>query len=238
MSRKTSSSRSLAFVYGTLKQGFSNHWLMEDVMTKGHARFVGIASTKKRYPLVCGPFQVPFLLDMPACGCHVRGELYEVDRVAIDHLDELEGVSKGHYVRRPLALTGLQSLQFFNYDPSGEIQAEAYFAAAPLTQGLAASSAHIEAYTKKQTVNYVPRKDRPQNRTFLEHVNAWIESQSQSVQLEGPAHGNRNPSHQSEIVLLQLQGWPSTWIRSIEPKPGDTHHHQIFLDHAKQVAVF
>lgn len=108
----------------------------------------------------------------------------QVDRVAIDHLDELEGVSKGHYVRRPLALTGLQSLQFFNYDPSGEIQAEAYFAAAPLTQGLAASSAHIEAYTKKQTVNYVPRKDRPQNRTFLEHVNAWIESQSQSVQLE------------------------------------------------------
>jgi gamma-glutamylaminecyclotransferase len=184
MSKKTSSSRSLAFVYGTLKQGFSNHWLMEDVMTKGHARFVGIASTKKRYPLVCGPFQVPFLLDMPACGCHVRGELYEVDRVAIDHLDELEGVSKGHYVRRPLALTGLQSLQFFNYDPSGEIQAEAYFAAAPLTQGLAASSVHIEAYTKKQTVNYVPRKDRPQNRTFLEHVNAWIESQSQSVQME------------------------------------------------------
>jgi hypothetical protein len=54
----------------------------------------------------------------------------------------------------------------------------------------------------------------------------------------GPAHGNRNPSHQSEIVQLQLQGWPSTWIRSIEPKPGDTHHHQIFLDHAKQVAVF
>lgn len=80
MSRKTSSSRSLAFVYGTLKQGFSNHWLMEDVMTKGHARFVGIASTKKRYPLVCGPFQVPFLLDMPACGCHVRGELYEVSK--------------------------------------------------------------------------------------------------------------------------------------------------------------
>jgi gamma-glutamylcyclotransferase (GGCT)/AIG2-like uncharacterized protein YtfP len=80
MSRKTSSSRSLAFVYGTLKQGFSNHWLMEDVMTKGHARFVGIASTKKQYPLVCGPFQVPFLLDMPACGCHVRGELYEVSQ--------------------------------------------------------------------------------------------------------------------------------------------------------------
>jgi len=108
----------------------------------------------------------------------------QVDRVAIDRLDELEGVSKGHYVRRPLTLTGLQSLQFFNYDPSGEIQAEAYFAAAPLTEGLAASSVHIEAYTKKQTVNYVPRKDRPQNRTFLEHVNAWIESQSQSVQME------------------------------------------------------
>jgi len=38
----------------------------------------------------------------------------------------------------------------------------------------------------------------------------------------GPAHGNRNPSHQSEIVQLQLQGWPSTWIRNIAKARGHT----------------
>jgi hypothetical protein len=68
----------LAFVYGTLKQGFSNHWLIEDAVSKGHARFIGVAKTKQRYPLVCGPFQVPFLLDMPARGLHVKGEVYAV----------------------------------------------------------------------------------------------------------------------------------------------------------------
>ena len=69
---------SLAFVYGTLKQGFSNHWLIEDVVGAGHAHFIGVAKTKQLYPLVCGPFQVPFLLNMPNSGLHVKGELYAV----------------------------------------------------------------------------------------------------------------------------------------------------------------
>lgn len=72
---------SLAFVYGTLKQGFSNHWLIEDVVGEGHAHFIGVARTKQRYPLVCGPFQVPFLLHMPNSGVQVKGELYAVRRV-------------------------------------------------------------------------------------------------------------------------------------------------------------
>ena len=69
---------SLAFVYGTLKQGFSNHWLIADVVGAGHAHFIGVAKTKQLYPLVCGPFQVPFLLNMPNSGLHVKGELYAV----------------------------------------------------------------------------------------------------------------------------------------------------------------
>lgn len=166
---------SLAFVYGTLKQGFSNHWLMEDVVGEGHAHFVGVARTKQRYPLVCGPFQVPFLLHMPNSGLHVKGELYAVDQTALELLDELECTAKGHYVRRPLILTGLQSLEV-DCGPECEIFAEAYFAHPALQRGLS-SAPHIEAYTKKETVNYVYRKDRPKNRTILEHVNHWIDSQ-------------------------------------------------------------
>lgn len=158
---------SLAFVYGTLKQGFSNHWLIEDVVGEGHAHFIGVAKTKQRYPLVCGPFQVPFLLHMPNSGLQVKGELYAVDQTALALLDELEGTSKGHYVRRPLVLTGCA--------PGSETLAEAYFAHPTLQRGLS-SAPHIEAYTKRETANYVFRKDRPKNRTFLEHVNNWIDS--------------------------------------------------------------
>jgi len=162
---------SLAFVYGTLKKGFSNHWLIEDAVGAGHAQFLGAARTKQRYPLVCGPFQVPFLLNMASSGVHVKGELYAVDQAALALLDELEGVSKGHYERRPVVLTDLECA------PSdSEILAEAYFAHPTLQRGLS-SAPHIPAYTKMETVNYVYRKDRPKNRTFLEHVNHWIDSQ-------------------------------------------------------------
>lgn len=166
---------SLAFVYGTLKQGFSNHWLIEEVVGEGHAHFIGVAKSKQRFPLVCGPFQVPFLLHIPNSGLQVKGELYAVDQSALELLDELEGVTKGHYVRRPLMLTGLQFLEV-DCAPTSEILAEAYFAHPSLQRGLS-SPPHIEAYTKKETVNYVYRKDRPKNRTFLEHVNNWIDSQ-------------------------------------------------------------
>lgn len=167
---------SLAFVYGTLKQGFSNHWLIREVIGEGHAYYVGEARSKQRFPLVCGPFQVPFLLHMPNSGLQVKGEVYAVDEFALELLDELEGVNKGHYVRHPLVLTDLQLDESEAHaDPGSEILAEAYFAHPSLQRGLS-SAPHIEAYTKKETVNYVYRKDRPKNRTFLEHVNNWIES--------------------------------------------------------------
>lgn len=100
---------------------------------------------------------------------------FQVDQSALELLDELEGVTKGHYVRRPLMLTGLQFLEV-DCAPTSEILAEAYFAHPSLQRGLSRLP-HIEAYTKKETVNYVYRKDRPKNRTFLEHVNNWIDSQ-------------------------------------------------------------
>jgi hypothetical protein len=56
---------SLAFVYGTLKRGFGNHWLIEEQMRDSHCRLVGTAQTKHKYPLVCGPFQVN-ILDQPS----------------------------------------------------------------------------------------------------------------------------------------------------------------------------
>lgn len=203
-SRETSpASLQLAFVYGTLKRGFGNHWLMEELMAGRHARFLGGACTKRRFPLVCGPFQVPFLLHSPApSGHYVRGELYQVDDLALARLDDLEGVGKGHYERRPLDVVLLppsshtQSQQeeqeadlssfyrcFDNLEadtpsscrPFVDLLAEAYFACPSYGPRMADRAPHIPCYTEKEASTYVRRKDRPQNRTFLEHVNAWIE---------------------------------------------------------------
>ncbi|KAG0562214.1 hypothetical protein KC19_9G126900 [Ceratodon purpureus] len=165
-----------AFVYGTLKKGFSNYWLMEEVCATGHARFLGSARTKQKFPMVCGPYQVPFLIDIPSEGHHVRGELYEVDRVAIDRLDELEGVSKGNYVRRSVVLSDLQLQPSVEHEfTSPDLLAQAYFAA-PSYASKIAEAPHIEAFTEKEMATYVRRKDRPQNRTFLQHIDHWIKT--------------------------------------------------------------
>lgn len=166
-----------AFVYGTLKKGFSNYWLMEEVCATGHARFLGSAKTKQKFPMVCGPYQVPFLIDVPSEGHHVRGELYEVDRVAIDRLDELEGISKGNYVRRPVVLSDLQLQPSVEQEfTCPDLLAQAYFAA-PSYASRIAEAPHIEAFTEKEMATYVCRKDRPQNRTFLQHIEHWIMTQ-------------------------------------------------------------
>ncbi|CAM6084823.1 unnamed protein product [Calypogeia fissa] len=178
---------SLAFVYGTLKRGFGNHWLIEEQLSKKHCRLVGTARTKLKYPLVCGPFQVPFLLDVCGSGQHVHGELYAVDGHCLGLLDDLEGISKGHYVRCPLTLTGLELDPSFGPDVlqqqgcqisskvGADVEAEAYFAANHFTSGLYSAAPHIEAYTEKESATYTRRMHRPQNRTFVEHVYHWID---------------------------------------------------------------
>ncbi|GBG74551.1 hypothetical protein CBR_g18962 [Chara braunii] len=181
----------IAFVYGTLKKGFGNYWLMQDLLKDGHVEYIGSARTKQPYPLVCGPFAVPFLLDMPSNGWCVKGELYKVDAKAQEILDEKEGTTVGHYVRKPLVLTDVVFDRDFVSSPAdddwyrkgegegeggGEVLAEAYFAHNSITQGLAKASAtqFIEAFTEAQARHYIVRKDRPKNRTFLEHVRLWI----------------------------------------------------------------
>ncbi|KAL0403355.1 UNVERIFIED_CONTAM: putative gamma-glutamylcyclotransferase [Sesamum radiatum] len=56
----------VVFTYGTLKQGFSNHILLQDMIATGDATFLGSCRTLHPLPLVCGPYRVPFLLNLPA----------------------------------------------------------------------------------------------------------------------------------------------------------------------------
>ncbi|GJP50390.1 hypothetical protein CLOM_g9517 [Closterium sp. NIES-68] len=180
---------SLAFVYGTLKKGFGNHWLMQKLMADGDAIKIGTARTLQNYPLVCGPFQVPFLLHLPGSGHRVLGEVYEVNSKAVAALDVLEGTDRGHYMRCPLELSNLVMSEkyaanlgdrFDNLKQENDgaeepvaFMAEAYFAGLAHTPGLAMARP-IESYDANAAATYVPRKFRPEGKTFLEHVHSWI----------------------------------------------------------------
>ncbi|KAH9299789.1 hypothetical protein KI387_031471, partial [Taxus chinensis] len=157
------------FVYGTLKRGFGNQWLTEEMIGGGHAEFLGKGRSRGKYPLVCGPFQVPFLLFMEGKGRHVWGELYAVDSHALARFDELEGTSEGHYVRRPIQLVQVKK--------EGEIEGQAYFAGDGYADRLwmkTGKAKCLSCYSEEEGRTYVRRKDRPSHLTFLQHINLFV----------------------------------------------------------------
>ncbi|KAL4228660.1 hypothetical protein ACF0H5_011705 [Mactra antiquata] len=85
---------SLVFVYGTLKQGLPNHYLIEDKQS-GICIPRGAAVTMEKYPLIiASEYNIPFMLFKPGRGHNITGELYEVDKIRLEKLDELEAHPK------------------------------------------------------------------------------------------------------------------------------------------------
>jgi gamma-glutamylaminecyclotransferase len=78
----TSTNTHLVFVYGTLRKGQWNHYLLDS------SKFIGMAKTKKRYALYGN--EVPFLSRIKAVS-QVTGEVYSVDDATLSRLDGLEG---------------------------------------------------------------------------------------------------------------------------------------------------
>lgn len=59
-------SRHLVFLYGTLKRGQPNEYLINDIKD---AKFIGKAVTCEKYPLVIGgPWRLPYLLKLDGKG--------------------------------------------------------------------------------------------------------------------------------------------------------------------------
>ncbi|KAL3650136.1 hypothetical protein CASFOL_006539 [Castilleja foliolosa] len=172
----------LIFTYGTLKQGFSNHPLLQDMISAGDATFVGRCRTLPSLPLVCGPYRVPFLLNLPGRGNRVSGELYAVSPAALARMDELEGVSRGHYERLPIEI----EMESNGVNPSSAVAAEAYYAHRSYAEAMWRRNGEegYNCYTEKVAIGYVRRKDRPQHITFLDQIRLFLSSdpaaQSQS----------------------------------------------------------
>ena len=76
------SEKNLLFTYGTLQQNFSNHRYLAG------SKFLGTGRTKEKYALYCDG--LPFLiLNEPVS--QIQGELYQVDDITLDLLDDIEG---------------------------------------------------------------------------------------------------------------------------------------------------
>ncbi|XP_030524616.1 putative gamma-glutamylcyclotransferase At3g02910 [Rhodamnia argentea] len=161
---------SLIFTYGTLKQGFPNHPLMEDLILSSDAVFLGPHVTHLPHPLVLGPFGIPFLINLPSEGHRVRGELFSVSPRGLARVDELEGIGRGHYERLPIKV-----------EIDGDlVEAEAYFAHAGFGEGLwrRRGEVGISEYTHDCADEYVKRSERPKGWSFVEGVREFVSSSS------------------------------------------------------------
>lgn len=92
--------RSRVFVYGTLKAGFPNFHVNTGVQVPGD--FV----TVERFPLhVIGDIHVPWLVNRPGEGEHVRGQVFEVGAETLAGMDVLEQIDEpGWYTRAEIAV--------------------------------------------------------------------------------------------------------------------------------------
>lgn len=160
----------LVFTYGTLKRGFSNHVLLQDLIVSGDASFIGICRTAKKLPLVCGPYRVPFLLNIEDSGEHVSGELYSVSPRGLSLMDDLEGICRGHYQRLPISLILLPQHRL--------LQAHAYFAHSSYADSLWKKNKQIgyPCYSQNETKGYIRRKDRPQHLSFIDQIRIFVSS--------------------------------------------------------------
>ncbi|XP_059656810.1 putative gamma-glutamylcyclotransferase At3g02910 [Cornus florida] len=172
--------QTLIFTYGTLKRGFANHPLLQDLIRTDDAVYLGSYLTVHELPLVCGPHGVPFLLNLPGSARHrVHGELYAVSDRALARIDELEGTTRSHYERLPIQVRSETEVD--GGDGGGVVvEAEAYYAHRSYAEEMWRRNGRVgfSAFTEKEEKGYVKRGDRPKDRSFIEDIQLFVSSSS------------------------------------------------------------
>ena len=97
------------FVYGSLKKSFENHHFLDG------AKFLGVATTKEKYPMVNIVKAYPYLINQKRKGKIIKGEAYVIDKQILSRLDLLEGYPE-HYDRANITLlVGDATLEAITY---------------------------------------------------------------------------------------------------------------------------
>lgn len=162
---------SLIFSYGTLKRGLPNHVLMEELMATDDVSFKGVYRTVEGFPLVIGPFGIPYMINKSGSGHRISGELYSVTARGMERLDELEGIKIGHYERLPVKVVEAEG--------GGEsVAVEAYFAHRSFAEKLWRKCGEVDLseYSLEMSKKYVKKSDRPLESNFVDAIWNFISS--------------------------------------------------------------
>ncbi|NNE15349.1 MAG: gamma-glutamylcyclotransferase [Saprospiraceae bacterium] len=145
----------LVFSYGTLKRGFPNHSIMEEIK----ASYISDASTNFKYPLLLdGKWNTPFMIhkkNFPN-SYKISGELFEIDNKGIIALDKFEGVDKCYYKRLEIEI----SYKHTNGDTTSK-DAWCYFRYENASKLLVDPSRFISFYGKEEVKKYTAVHFRP-----------------------------------------------------------------------------
>jgi gamma-glutamylcyclotransferase (GGCT)/AIG2-like uncharacterized protein YtfP len=96
MEPKNDKKMTKVFVYGTLKKGYGNHYLLKN------SKFVGEATSVSNWLMIGKDMAFPYLIKRDHNnGKIIKGEVYEVDEDTLKKLDILEGVPT-HYKKETI----------------------------------------------------------------------------------------------------------------------------------------
>uniref|UniRef100_A0A1B6C236 Gamma-glutamylcyclotransferase family protein n=1 Tax=Clastoptera arizonana TaxID=38151 RepID=A0A1B6C236_9HEMI len=89
--RKVINKLNRMFFYGTMKKGEPEHYWLKDNFN-GESTFITEGLTTLKYPLVIlGEYNIPTVLNYRGLGHQIFGEVYELDDIMFDKLDDIEG---------------------------------------------------------------------------------------------------------------------------------------------------
>ncbi|PWA43675.1 AIG2-like protein [Artemisia annua] len=152
---------------------FANHPLLQSLISQNDAVFIGTYTTDLPFPLVQGPYGVPFLLNFPGSGQHrVRGELYSVSDHGLEKLDDLEGITLGHYERLPVKVVAE------NGGVPATVEAMAYYGHRSFAEDMWRKVGEVGfgEYSHELEKCYVKRDLRPKDTSFRDHIRLFCSS--------------------------------------------------------------
>lgn len=177
-SQRVGQTKHMMFMYSALKHGGRDHWVLQNAIATGHAKYVGMATTKLRFPVVVGIYSLTYMMNFPGSvrGDFVRGELYELDDVVLELVDHVLGVKDKLFMRRTIVAT---NIEYENEVIDEDLLVETVVADPMCTHGLQdyLGTPDVERPMKGNAILIKPTRDKRQDDDFHDKVQCWLKTQ-------------------------------------------------------------